>query len=75
MGTVDETTAYFYRITEHDVRLQILDRGSSTDDVDNRVHGADFVEMHVFWLDVMDFAFDPCDTREHFQCSVCDASW
>jgi hypothetical protein len=49
----------------HGVEAEGVDPGEHADDVDERVHAAEFVQVHAFEGDSVDLGFDLCEAAEH----------
>ena len=68
MGTLDKTGALDHR-TGNNARLaQHLETNTRTDDVHDRIHSADFVEVNLLRRHAVDFSLRNRDAMENSQC-------
>ena len=72
MRAIDESAADFHRVANDDVRLKVLDGCGGTDDINDGIHGAHFMKVHLLRWYVMNFALGVGNQPKDGQRSSCD---
>ena len=65
MGAIDPACAFDNRSGQHARFAEQLQSNASTDDIHDRVHRADLVEMDLFGRDIVNAAFSDSDPLEY----------
>ena len=65
MGAINPARPFHDRTGQHSRLAQHFQRHASPNDIDDRIHRADFVEMHLLWWQPMNFSFRDGDATEN----------